>query len=104
MSEIINTIKTFIATIIIIMLLQIKVGDRTIENISYNWIQKSSVTGWLQGVAAGGVIVIQKAGKKSGEYLASSFGKGKEKAQEMKVKIKQEFEETAEATKAELTK
>ncbi len=49
--------KSFAITIVVIFLLQIRVGSNTIEASTHNWIQNSAITELMRGVADGGIKV-----------------------------------------------
>lgn len=59
MGDIFFVLKTLAITITIVVLMQIKIGPRTIEQHSLAWIHQSVVVEQLQEVAAGAV----KAGR-----------------------------------------
>ena len=60
MGEVFFVIKTMVITIVVVMLLQIKIGSRTIEQSSMVWIHESAVVESLRGVADGAVKIISK--------------------------------------------
>jgi gas vesicle protein len=79
MSEFMFATKMLISTILLLLVMQIKLGSTTIEDQSYKFIKESSVTHWLQGAAKGGVIVIREGANKASVFLNEKFGQGKEK-------------------------
>jgi hypothetical protein len=54
-------IKSFLFTIVVVVLLQIRIGSMTLENHALKWIHNSSVVENLQGVAAGAVKAAHEA-------------------------------------------
>lgn len=61
--------KCFVLTLFVVVLLQIKVGGRTLESHTVNWIHRSGFVHQLQDVAEGAV----KAGKSGTREVASLF-------------------------------
>lgn len=53
MDEIKFVIKTFLATLLLIALLQIKIGDKTIETRAYQMASQSKFTYFLTDIAHG---------------------------------------------------
>lgn len=97
MSELFFVIKTFLFTIVIVLMMQIKIGDSTIEQSSHSFIQKSAITGWLQEAAAGGIVLIQRGAAQASGFLRDHFGKGQEEAKKVGGRLKFEFERSKEA-------
>lgn len=62
MSELLFVLKCFAFTAVLVVFMQLKIGSATIENHSYEWLQKSSVSRYVQSVAAGGVMAIRSLG------------------------------------------
>ena len=58
MSDIFFILKSFFLTGLVVTLLQVKVGDWTVENHALVWIKISPITRSLQKVASGGVMVM----------------------------------------------
>ena len=61
--------KCFVATLVLVVLLQIKVGGRTLESHTVSWIHRSGVAHHLQDVAEGAV----KVGKSGTRQVAALF-------------------------------
>lgn len=59
MSELIFVLKSFIVTVVLIVAMQVKVGDSSLESYSQWWLQKSSVSIYIQSVAAGGALALK---------------------------------------------
>lgn len=49
-------IKCFVFTMLMIVLMQVKVGNQSIESYSYRWLQSSTVSQYIQSAAAGGAM------------------------------------------------
>lgn len=60
MSEIFFCIKTFVLTIAIVMVMQVQVGDRTLENHALGWVQTSPLVMPLNTVARGAAKMIKE--------------------------------------------
>ena len=105
-------IKTIVLTLVVIMLLQIKVGEHTLEQRATTWARKSAVAASLQEVAHGGVLALRDGWRKfyglfSGEVknilksdeapgnrsLGISFERSKKYFQEKAEKAKQVAQE-----------
>lgn len=56
MSELLFVVKTFIFTLVFVLLMQFKLGGSTLENRFEHWVQNSTVTMHLQQVAAGATL------------------------------------------------
>ena len=57
MSDFFFVVKCALATLVILVFMQMRIGNRTIEQHSLNWIQTSSAVEELRGVAEGAVFV-----------------------------------------------
>lgn len=51
--------KTFLATLALVVLMQVQVGERSIENHAMSWVQTSAIVSPLNRVAQGGAKVIR---------------------------------------------
>ncbi len=71
MDEIKFVLKTFLATLLLIMVLQIKVGDQTIESRAYQMAARSQLTSFIGGVARG----IVELGKQAQSQINEAFKK-----------------------------
>jgi len=70
MSDVMFVIKCLVVTLVIVVLLQIRVGQRTLEGHTMAWLHHSSVTQHLQDVAEGAV----KAGGEAKRDVAGFLG------------------------------
>ena len=59
MGDIFFIMKSFLLTIFLVILLQVRVGGRTIEDRAMTWIETSSITRPLHRVVAGGATFIR---------------------------------------------
>lgn len=53
-------LKSLFLTCVVILLLQIKLGDFTLEEHSMSWLRESHAASFLQEVSHGGVLVIKR--------------------------------------------
>jgi uncharacterized membrane protein len=58
MSEVYFVLKAFAVTIVLVFVMQMKVGNSTIEERSLNWMHHSGAIESLRGVADGGVLAV----------------------------------------------
>lgn len=52
-------LKSFLLTVILVVAMQVKVGNSSLEQHSQWWLQNSSVSIYVQSVAAGGALAIR---------------------------------------------
>lgn len=64
-------LKTFIATCVLIVVLQIEVNHQTLESHLHRWLQTSQVTQNVHEVARGAVFAIRDIYKKAEDSLRS---------------------------------
>lgn len=62
MEELKFVLKCFCFTALLIVLMQVKVGGASIENHSFRWLQSSTVSQYIQSVAAGGAMALRSLG------------------------------------------
>lgn len=67
MSELFFCLKTFVLTIAIVIVMQVQVGERTLENHALSWVQTSPIVSPLNSVARGGAKVIREMMDKTQE-------------------------------------
>ena len=76
MGDLIFILKSFLLTGIVVVLLQVKIGDRTFEERAMIWIQTSSMVRPLHDVASGGVEMIGDIWKSFSGGRASTISGG----------------------------
>ena len=59
MADFFFVVKTFLFTLALVVMMQIRVGDLTIEERSHEWIQESAIHRTLGKVAFGAVTVMK---------------------------------------------
>lgn len=75
MTEVTFVLKTFLASILIVLTMQIKINSRTVENHMLVWIHSSSVTQYLQQVAMGASKGIHQVETQAHVFFKKNFGK-----------------------------
>ncbi len=60
MADVLFVLKSFLVTFILIVLMQIQVGENTIESHAQAWLRESSIVHTLRGVAHGGVKLLSE--------------------------------------------
>lgn len=73
MSELFFFLKCFVMALVFIVLLQIRMGDSTLEDRAMSWVRQSSLVQPLQEVAQGGVTVIREGWKGLANKVGSKF-------------------------------
>lgn len=81
MSELIYSLKCLFFTVILVVAMQLKVGGRSLESISYEWMRYSKVSIYIQSVAAGGVLAIKNLTTKVKDGVAGAADSFKEGAE-----------------------
>lgn len=59
MTDFLFFIKTILFTLIVVLLMQIQVGERTVEDHAMSWVQTSVIVSPLNGVAQGAAQAIR---------------------------------------------
>ena len=60
MSEFIFVLKTFVATLVIIFCMQMKIGGVTLENRFHHWVRTSSISHSIQTSASGAALALDQ--------------------------------------------
>jgi hypothetical protein len=79
MSELIFVIKSLVITVVLVILMQVKVGNASIEDYSQHWLTRSSVSIYIQSVAAGGALALRNLAmsvKRAATGTVSSYRQG----------------------------
>lgn len=74
MDEVKFVLKAFAAAVAIVFVMQIQVGNESLETKADFWIHTSSVPRYLQGVADGAVKALKTASKAASEMIGSTTG------------------------------
>lgn len=75
MTDLLFVIRMVIITVVIVLLMQIKIGPATIEQHSTEWLHSSSAVASLQGVSEGAVKVLTQTYKAVVTSLDTNIGK-----------------------------
>ncbi|MGE5086041.1 MAG: hypothetical protein ACM3MG_07035 [Bacillota bacterium] len=59
MEEFKFVLKTLTFTMLLIVLAQVKIGGTSIESYTFRWLQKSTVSQYIQSAAAGGAMALR---------------------------------------------
>jgi hypothetical protein len=79
MSEFLFVLKCLVFTAVLVIMMQLKVGGVTIEDYSYHWLRKSTVSQYIQSAAAGGAMALRNLSHSVKEGVAgtaASFQQG----------------------------
>ena len=72
MADFFFVIKTFLFTLAIVVLMQIQVGEYTIEERSHAWIQESAIHRTLGKVALGAATVLKDSAQQVQGWIAGT--------------------------------
>jgi hypothetical protein len=86
MEELKFVAKCFVFTMLLIVLMQVKVGGYSIEAHSFHWLRKSTVSQYIQSAAAGGAMALRNLGGAVKDGVASSVDGFKEGSAEKAVR------------------
>ncbi|MEK2689530.1 hypothetical protein [Bdellovibrio sp. GT3] len=59
MEEVKFVLKTLVFTMLLIVLSQVKVGGASVESYAFRWLQRSTVSQYIQSAAAGGAMALK---------------------------------------------
>ena len=82
MSEITFFLKTFVLTVAIVLVMQIQVGEASLETHTMSWVQTSAIVAPINAVADGGAKVVRDFIT----YIHSKLDKKKDKNKKEEVK------------------
>jgi hypothetical protein len=77
MSEFAFFVKTFAITIAIVLVMQIQVGERSLEGHAMTWVQSSAITGPLNGVKRGAAKMAHDLSHRISETIHNNVSKNK---------------------------
>ena len=87
MTEIVFFFKLFLLTVAIVLVMQIKVGERSVESHAMGWVQTSALVAPMNSVASGGA----KAVRDLTDYVNSSISKNSHKPKKEEKKSSSSF-------------
>ncbi len=74
MAEVKFCLKAFLASVLIVLAMQIHVGQLTVERHTQNWLETSPIAGYLEKVASGAVLAIRNATKSITQMTSQALG------------------------------
>jgi hypothetical protein len=74
MPEVMFVLKSLIVTVVLMICLQIKIGNTSIEESLHQWIQTSSISNYVHGVSSGAVLAIRNAAQTTKNFVGETFG------------------------------
>ncbi len=80
MSELVFTLKTFLASALLISLMQVKVAGASVENHTQSWLENSTVAHFVQGAATGGILACRDLYKSISSTWQGTSPQGNAKA------------------------
>lgn len=86
MEELKFVLKCFFFTALLVVMMQVKVGGASIEQHSFRWLQKSTVSQYVQSAAAGGAMALRNLAGSLKDGVASSVDGFREGASEKAVR------------------
>ncbi|MBO9666582.1 MAG: hypothetical protein J7501_07175 [Bdellovibrio sp.] len=86
MEEFKFVLKTLVFTMLLIVLAQVKVGGNSIESYTFRWLQRSTVSQYIQSAAAGGAMALRNLAGHVKDGVASTVDGFQEGAHEKAVR------------------
>lgn len=74
MPEVMFVLKSLVIAVVVMICLQIKIGNTSIEENAHQWIQRSSVSRYLQNVSAGAVLAMRNAASAASSFISETIG------------------------------
>jgi hypothetical protein len=74
MPELMFVLKSLVITVVIMIGLQVKIGNTTMEDLVHHWIQTSSLSNYLHSVSSGAVLAIRNTAMTAKEFVGETFG------------------------------
>lgn len=86
MEELKFVLKCFLFTALLVVLSQVKIGGASIEAYSFHWLRQSTVSQYIQSVAAGGAMALRNLGTTVKDGVASTVDGFQEGAHEKAIR------------------
>ncbi len=74
MPEVMFVLKSLAITVVLMIGLQIKIGNTSLEDSLQGWIRTSSISNYVHGVSSGAVLAIRNAAQTTKDFVAETFG------------------------------
>ncbi len=65
-------LKCTLFTMLLIVFMQVKMGNRTVESYAVHWLKTSPTSQYLQSAAAGGAMALRNLARSAGEAAQST--------------------------------
>lgn len=86
MEELRFVVKCLMFTMLMVVLMQVKMGGATIEARAFNWLRTSSVSQYIQAAAAGGAMALRSLGSTVKEGISNTVDGFEQGAHEKAIK------------------
>ena len=86
MEELKFVVKCLVFTMLLVVLMQVKVGGYSIEAHSFHWLRKSTVSQYIQSAAAGGAMALRNLGRTVKDGVANTVDGFQEGAHEKAIR------------------
>jgi len=86
MEELKFVVKCLCFTMLLVVLMQVKVGGSSIEAHSFRWLRTSTVSQYIQSAAAGGAMALRNLGHTVKDGVASTVDGFQEGAHEKAIR------------------
>jgi hypothetical protein len=74
MPELMFVLKSLVITVVIMIGLQVKIGNTTMEESVHHWVQTSSLSTYIHGVSSGAVLAIRNTASTAKDFVSETFG------------------------------
>ncbi len=86
MEELRFVVKCLMFTMLMVVLMQVKMGGATIEARAFSWLRTSSVSQYIQAAAAGGAMALRSLGSTVKEGISNTVDGFEQGAHEKAIK------------------
>ncbi len=86
MEELKFVIKSLVFTMLLVIVMQVRVGQATIESHTFKWLRQSTVSQYIQSAAAGGAMGLRRLGISLKQSVSSTWSGMQEGAHEKAVR------------------
>lgn len=86
MEELRFVVKCLMFTMLLVVLMQVKMGGATIEARTFSWLRTSSVSQYIQAAAAGGAMALRSLGSTVKDGVANTIDGFEQGAHEKAIK------------------
>lgn len=86
MEELKFVVKCFVFTMVLVILMQVKVGGYSAEAHTFHWLRKSTISQYIQSAAAGGAMALRSLGRTVKDGVANTVDGYQEGAHEKAIR------------------